>query len=286
MVLRGGACITPRRPRPHHLPQLLPARQPLGVLRPPARHRRLTPAAPLRRKRRHDHRSHDRVTRRRPPRAPTTSRAALRADADRGLTSTPKDAPAEVVLRRPRLAALRRDHPAARVLPDPLPSARSSRPARAEIAARDRRRHARRARLGHVGEDAPAARRVAATRARSTRFVPFDVSEADPARRRRRDRRASTPASTCTRWSATSSATSPASPAAAGALVAFLGGTIGNLESPSARRVPRARSPPALAARRPPAPRHRPGEGHRPARGGLRRRRRRHRRVQQQRAAL
>ena len=41
---------------------------------------------------------------------------------------------AEVVLRRARLRALRRDHPAARVLPDAQPSARSSTSARDEIA--------------------------------------------------------------------------------------------------------------------------------------------------------
>ena len=32
MVLRGGACVTPAGPHPRDLPQLLPARRPLGVL--------------------------------------------------------------------------------------------------------------------------------------------------------------------------------------------------------------------------------------------------------------
>ena len=45
--------------------------------------------------------------------------AALRADVRAGLTATPEVPAAEVVLRRPRQRAVRGDHPAARVLPDP-----------------------------------------------------------------------------------------------------------------------------------------------------------------------
>ena len=67
--------------------------------------------------------------------------------------------PAQVVLRRPRLAALRRHHPPARVLPDSL---RAGDPRRARR--RDRRgharRHARRARFRHVRQDADPARRA------------------------------------------------------------------------------------------------------------------------------
>ena len=37
MVLRGGSCVTPAVAHPPHLPQLLPARRPLAVLRLPPR---------------------------------------------------------------------------------------------------------------------------------------------------------------------------------------------------------------------------------------------------------
>ena len=50
---------------------------------------------------------------------PDAAAAALRADVRAGLTATPKSAAAEVVLRRPRQRAVRGDHPAAGVLPDP-----------------------------------------------------------------------------------------------------------------------------------------------------------------------
>ena len=65
--------------------------------------------------------------------------AALRADARAGLTATPKCAAAEVVLRRPRQRAVRADHRAARVLPDPRRAGASSPSARR----RDRRGHRR-----------------------------------------------------------------------------------------------------------------------------------------------
>ena len=70
------------------------------------------------------------------------------------------------------------------------------------------------------------------------RFVPFDVSEADAARRGRRDRSASTRRRRARRSSATSTATSSASRRGGRRLVAFLGGTIGNLAPDAARAVP------------------------------------------------
>ena len=88
-------------------------------------------------------------------------RAALRSDADRGLRADAEGHPAEVVLRRPRLAALRRHHAPARVLPDALRAGDPRRARAHEIAAVTRRRHARRARVGHVRQDADPARRVA-----------------------------------------------------------------------------------------------------------------------------
>ena len=72
-----------------------------------------------------------------------------------------------------------------------------------------------------------------------TRFVPFDVSEPTL-----RDAAAALAArlpgrARCTRSSATSSATSASSRAAGRRIVAFLGGTIGNLAPGRARQVPR-----------------------------------------------
>ena len=61
--------------------------------------------------------------------------SALRADVRPGLTAHPEVAAAEVVLRRARQRAVRGDHPAARVLPDPG-RARDPRARAGEIAAR------------------------------------------------------------------------------------------------------------------------------------------------------
>ena len=75
----------------------------------------------------------------------------------------------------------------------------------------------------------------------------------------------------------------PLPPAAGRRLIAFLGGTIGNLDEPERRRLLRrcGRS----SAPRPPAGRHRPRQGPRAARGRLQRLGRRDRRVQPQHAA-
>ena len=117
---------------------------------------------------------------------PEAMARALEADVRAGLGSDTEDAAPEVVLRRPRQRAVRRDHPPARVLPDPH---RARHPARARP--RHRRahqgRHARRARLGDLGEDAHPPRRVPRRRhARPVRAVRRE--RADPARRRRRGR--------------------------------------------------------------------------------------------------
>ena len=128
------------------------------------------------------------------------------------------------------------------------------------------------------------ARRARPTPAPSTRIVPFDVCEpmlrdAGPElaarypgragrRRRRRLRAAPRPRS---RWRAPH-------------VVAFLGGTIGNLTPAGPGQVPPRAHRPDGARRLAPA-RHRPREGPRPAGRRLRRRRRRHRRVQPQRPA-
>ncbi len=106
---------------------------------------------------------------------PDATARALEADVRAGLGAHPQDAAAEVVLRRSRQRALRRDHPPPRVLPDPH-RARHPRRARPRRRRAHQGRHARRARLGHVGEDAAPPRR--APRAGTLeRFVPFDVSE-------------------------------------------------------------------------------------------------------------
>ena len=94
---------------------------------------------------------------------------AARADFDA------EGAPAEVVLRRARLGALRRDHPAARVLLDARraldPRAACRRDRRA-----DGRRHADRARVRNVGQDAPAARRGRAATVRAVRRERGDAA--------------------------------------------------------------------------------------------------------------
>ena len=111
---------------------------------------------------------------------------ALEADVRAGSRCHAEDAAAEVVLRRPRLRAVRRDHPAARVLPDPH-RAVDPRRARGRRRRAHRGRHARRARLGHVGEDPHPPRRAPRRgHARALRAVRRE--RADPARRGRRDR--------------------------------------------------------------------------------------------------
>ena len=104
--------------------------------------------------------------------------------------------------------AVRPDHPAARVLPDPLRAGDPRSQRAAAIVERSQRRHAGRARLGHLGEDPHPARRLHRDADQLARFVPFDVCEGFLQRRRGHDRRAATPASTCTASSATSSGTS------------------------------------------------------------------------------
>ena len=137
--------------------------------------------------------------------------ARARADVRAGLARHAEDAAAEVVLRRPRQRAVRRDHPAARVLPDPH---------RARDPRRARRRH-RRAAPAPTRSSSSARGTSEKTRllldalarrghARALRALRRE--RGDAARRRRRDRRASTRASTSTRSSATSSTTSATLP--------------------------------------------------------------------------
>ena len=208
-------------------------------------------------------------------------RTALRSDADRGLRSTPKDIPPkwfyddrgsqlfDDITRLPEYYPTRRE--------------RAILEARArEIARGHARRHARRARLGNVRQDADPARRVA-RRGHDHALRPVRRERADVARRGRRGRTASTRRSPCTRSSATSSTHLGTIPGGGRRLVAFLGGTIGNLLPPAARRVP-ARDREGPRPRRPPPARPRPREGRRPPRSRVRRRAGRHRRVQQERA--
>ena len=103
-------------------------------------------------------------------------RAALRLDADRGLRADAEGHPAQVVLRHSRLAALRRHHPAARVLPDALRTGdpRGARATRSPPSPAPTR--------SWSSAPGPRRRRAScstrcATPARSRRFVPFDVSE-------------------------------------------------------------------------------------------------------------
>ena len=114
--------------------------------------------------------------------------------------------PAQVVLRRPRLGAVRRDHAVARVLPDPHRAFDPARPRRRHRR-RERGRHPRRARLRHLGEDPDPPRRVPSRRP-PAHVRPVRRLRGDPARRRRPGRGRVSRASTSTPSSATSSGTS------------------------------------------------------------------------------
>ena len=277
MVLRGGACVTPlghtRTTYRNFFPPAAVGVRGLRLAEPTMRltSRRGAPPMP--------HRHARRRRRRRPPRPPTTSRgAALRCD--RGLRSTPKDIPPKWFYDDRGSAALRRDHPAARVLPDRARARDPRARERGEIVERSRRRHARRARFRHLGQDA----HRCSTRSRDAgTLTPLRAvrrQRADPARRGRGHRRRATPAS---------------------AVHAVVGDfdappRLDPRRRPAPRRVPRRddRQPAAarpgrflveLAGRLGPGDslpaRHRSREGRRPPRGGLRRRAGRHRRVQQ-----
>ena len=123
---------------------------------------------------------------------------------------------AEVVLRRPRLAALRRDHPARRVLPDPRRAVDPRWTRADEIAAASGADT-----LIELGSGTSEKTRLlldALARAGQLQPLrPVRRERDDAARRRARRSPRSTPASTCTRSSATSSATSASSRAAAAA---------------------------------------------------------------------
>ena len=155
-VLRGGSWATAPARRPPQLPQLGPAAAAADLRRPALREGRYDrDRRPPRRRRRRDDGA-------RRPRRP------LRL---------PEGAVAEVLLRRARLAAVRADHRAARVLPDPAPSARSSASARP-------RSSPPRATPAPWSSSAPARPRRPATCSSAMRdagsletYVPVDISE-------------------------------------------------------------------------------------------------------------
>ena len=165
----------PARPCAGHLPELLPAVGPLGVLRSATGPRRLTPSTRA-----------DRPPNARPMSTviPPTIDIHLSADDLRGAMERDvrgrahgpaQAAPARLLLRRPGQPALRRDHPAARVLPDPLRAVDPRRPRQGHRPAR-RGRHPGRAGGGHLREVPPAARRHAVDRAPAP-VRPLDVSD-------------------------------------------------------------------------------------------------------------
>ena len=209
-----------------------------------------------------------------PPHARPRISAALRQDVLSGLGTRAEVAAAEVVLRRPGQRAVRGDHPAARSTTRPAPSGRSCRPgpARSPGAPGPRRwsswARAPRRRPGCCST------RCART-ARWGRSCRSTCRSPRCARRSTRSPR-TTPACACTAWSATSPSTSAGCRPLGPRLVAFLGGTIGNLLPERARRVP-GRGADGAAAGRVAAARHRPGQGPRDAGRGVRRRGRRHR---------
>ena len=255
MTLRGGARITPPGHARVDVPQLLPAREPLGVRR--------ASAWPQDRERHELARSR------------TSARGLHRLQ--------PEGHPAEVVLRRPRLGSCSTRSPGSPSTTRPGANARSSQRTAGEIA----RAHA-----------APT-RSSSSARARRRRRACCSTRCATQARSRGSCR--STSASRrCTTRPPRSSSEYPGVdvhpvvgdftldldtiPHDGRRLVAFLGGTIGNLLPDARGAVPRRRRRDARA-RRLPAARHRPREGRRPPRGRVRRRAGRHRGVQQERAA-
>ena len=218
---------------------------------------------------------------RRPPaRRPGRGDGARRA---RGPGADAEGALAEVLLRRARLAALRGDHRAGGVLPDPP---RAPDPGRA--LGRDRRRRgqpgdADRARLRLGLEDPPPARRDA-RRGQPAHLRPGRHLRGDHPRNRRgagrgvpRARRPR--AGLRLRGAPRAHADDERGRAAPDRLPRRhdrqpLPGRAGRLPRPH-RRPPRPR--------RPPAARHRPGQGRRPPGARLRRPGRGHRRIQQER---
>ncbi len=143
-----GCCAAPRG---RHGRASRAPRSATGTIRSGARSS-LASAVPTDRRDPDDRRDHDRALR-----AQRRARLAGRRGARRAQPQ-PQGAAAEVLLRRARLAAVRRDHDAARVLPDAL-RARDPQPAGAGDRRRERRRRAGRAGLGHRVEDARAALR-------------------------------------------------------------------------------------------------------------------------------
>ena len=277
MMLRGGALHHAGRPRPRDLPQLLPAREPLDVRRRAARGGRVTRSEA------------DSPSSERAPSVPDVHAAASDVssvtrgrDVRAGLTADAEGHPAEVVLRRPRLAAVRRDHTAPRVLPD---ASRAGDP-RAHGAGdrrRSRRRHARRARLGHVGEDARCCSTRCATRGSwraSCRSTSSKQTLHDAAAAIEREY----PGVDVQPVVGDFTLDLDVIPRAGRRLVAFLGGTIGNLLPAARARVPRTTSrrcsaPTTPSCSAPISSRTSPGSKPRTTTRG------RHRRVQQERAA-
>ena len=179
-------------------------------------------------------------------------------DVRRGLGSQPLTPPAQVALRRRGLAALRRDHPPPGVLPDRGRAGDPARPRR-----RDR---------GRCATPPPWSSSAAAPATRpgccSTRSPTPATSRASCRSTSPRARcatppsRSPRPTTGCTVEAIVGDFTLHLAhlPRDDRKLVAFLGGTIGNLYVEERRRLPR-RARRLLRARRLAAARHRPGQG-------------------------
>ena len=272
-------------PHPGHLPELLPAFRPLGLLRPAAGPQRLTEG---------------RVAPSRPPArrsaSPCTTvipptidvhltgddlRDAMERDVRTGLDRRPQEPAARLLLRRPGQPAVRRDHPAARVLPHPVGALHPRRPCQGHRPA------ARRPTPWSSWAPAPATSPASCSTPCSPpggceRFVPLDVSDT-------------------TLWEAATALSEEYPGVAVSAVVGDFHHHLDRLPDrrDTAVRLPRwhhrqPRSRPAPDVLHPagqgddhgrPAPaRHRPGQGPGPPGRRLRRRRRGHRRVQPERA--
>ena len=209
-------------------------------------------------------------------------RQSMERDVRNGLTRRPEVPAPRLLLRRPGQPAVRRDHPAPRVLPDPRPSARSSTPTPGTSPGR------RAPTPWSSSAPAPATSRgcssTPCSRPACSNASCRSMSATPPCGRRPTALSEEYPGVAVSAVVGDFHQHLDRLPHDGTRLFAFLGGTIGNLD-PGQRRQFLIQLGKVMVHRRPAAPRHRPGQGPDPAGQRLRRRRRGDRRVQPQRAA-
>ena len=190
---------------------------------------------------------------------PEDAAHALRADVRAGLTADPKWVSPKWFYDARRQRVVRGHHPAARVLPDPRRTGGARRPRGRDRARRPARTRwwswvpARRRRPGCCSTRCTDHGTLKRVRAAGRVGVGAHRGGA-------RDHRPTTPACGCTAWSATSPSTSALLPGESPRVVAFLGGTIGNLIPEEREKFLRTVRD-VLRAGGVAAARHGPGEG-------------------------